>query len=84
MADVDESDIYSEEDLERAEEDDELDELEEGFMKGYEAEDSGVCHRCKKVLAKEDVIEVEGYDGEIYHFCSERCAEKFNKTLPSY
>ena len=70
-----EEEIYEEGARQEAEEDDEIDELEEGFMQGYENENMANCGNCKKVLEKE-VIEEE-FDGEIHRFCSEKCAEEF-------
>ena len=72
-------DIYDDDYLEEAVEDDEIDELEEGFMEGYKKEDSELCALCKHVLVSaEETIELEIKD-QIYKFCSEYCAEKFKK-----
>lgn len=73
-----EEDIYTEEGREVAEDDDTITNEEEGFMKGYDEGDRAVkCANCKKIL-EEDFIEEE-VDGESYHFCSERCAERFKR-----
>jgi len=73
-----EDEIYDDRPLEEAEESDEIDEVEEGFMKGYEEEGSmAECANCKKILTDE-VVEQE-LDGELRRFCSEECAEKFEK-----
>ncbi|MAF50829.1 MAG: hypothetical protein CMH64_01935 [Nanoarchaeota archaeon] len=65
-----EEDIYTEEGRELAEEGDEITNVEEGFMEGYEGgEASAKCKNCKKVL-KEDFIESE-VNGEVIKFCSE-------------
>ena len=72
-----EDDVYSEKGLEELEESDEINELEEGFMEGYEeGEHQAKCANCKKVLVGEDFIEEE-LDGENYRFCSEECADGF-------
>lgn len=49
-------------------------------MKGYEEEDKlSECQECAKVLKEnEDIIETE-FEDEIYNFCSEECAEKFER-----
>ena len=64
-------------------EDDEITELEEGFMEGEIAaesvEDSRMveCALCHKILG-ENFIEQE-IDGKIYRFCSQEHAEIFKK-----
>ena len=74
-----EDSIYNEDYLEESEEDDEIDELEEGFMKGYDQEDNETCAKCEKVLTDfEDTIELESND-KVFKFCSEKCADKFKK-----
>ncbi|MBI4158809.1 hypothetical protein HY500_00955 [Candidatus Woesearchaeota archaeon] len=78
--DLDE-DIYTEEGRDLAEEDDEISEVEAGFMEGYkEGEKIAKCSTCKQVLSDdpENIIEEE-VDGDTYRFCSEKCAEIFNK-----
>ena len=77
MDDDHEVEIYEEEAREEAEEDDEIDELEEGFMQGYDNDNLTDCANCKKILDG-DVIEEE-LDGNLYRFCSEHCAEEFEK-----
>lgn len=55
-----------------------FDEGEEGFMKGYEGEGNPVyCDKCHKLLDR-DFIEKE-YKGETYTFCSEECADEFDR-----
>ena len=71
------SDIYNEEGRENLEDSDEITELEEGFIEGYEeGEHEAKCANCKKVLVDEKFIEEE-LDGEHYRFCSEECANAF-------
>ena len=73
-----EDEIYDNKPLEKAEESDEIDEIEEGFMKGYEEENSmAECANCNKILT-DDVVEQE-IEGELHRFCSEECAQKFEK-----
>ncbi len=74
-----EENIYSEAGREEmAEDDDELNDSDEGFMKGYE-EGAKVakCPVCGEIL-EDDFVEKD-IDGEHYRFCSEEHAEKFAK-----
>ena len=71
-------DIYSGNFAEELEESDEIDEAEEGFMKGYNEENLvAECANCKKIL-NDKVVEEEA-SNKVYRFCSERCANKFLK-----
>ncbi len=72
-----EIEIYDEEAREDLEENDEIDELEEGFMEGYENDSAAECTSCKKILQEESIE--EEMDGELYRFCSEKCASLFEK-----
>lgn len=77
-----EPDIYDEEGLEELEENDEITELEEGFMEGYEHGDhEALCAECRIELVDKDVIEEE-INGEKYMFCSDECASKFEVKKP--
>ena len=59
-------------------EEDEITDLDEGFMKGYdEGEKAAVCANCGHVL--EDKVVEEVFDGEIYRFCSDECASEFEE-----
>jgi len=70
--------IYSEEGREEQLEDDEIDDVEQGFMQGYEQGDRlAKCALCKKILS--DRYVEEEIDGETYHFCCENHAELFIK-----
>ena len=71
-------DVYSEEGREELVDDDEISPEEEGFMEGAEGDGQGAkCRKCGKVLIEKSVErEVEG---EIYRFCSEKCATKFEE-----
>ena len=77
----DQGDFYDEDGTEEESlEGDEIDELEEGFMKGYKDKNSATCAVCGRVLKDADeTIEID-MDDETYRFCSERCAEKFKKV----
>ncbi len=73
-----EEDIYTEEGRDVAEDEDVITDVEEGFMEGYEeGSRAAKCAKCKIIL-EEDFIEEE-INGEVYRFCSERCAETFKK-----
>ena len=72
-----EGDIYDEEGREKLEESDEITELEEGFVEGYEeGEHQAKCAKCGAVLVDGDLIEEE-IEGHHYRFCSEECASAF-------
>lgn len=71
-------DIYSSEGMEDAIESDEIDDIEEGFMHGYEDDHIANCAHCGKVLIGPDEVIEEEIDGKVYRFCSLRCADKFN------
>ena len=76
----DEEDLYSEEGREEAMEEDEVDELEEGFMKGYQGGDKlAKCALCKKPLGKNFVE--EELNSELYRFCSEEHADVFTRKI---
>ena len=71
-----ESDVYSEEGREELEEGDEITEVEEGFMEGYEeGEHQAKCAKCGKVLV--DNFVEEELEGHHYRFCSEECVKAF-------
>src|SRR3989338_5135100 len=75
-----EDDIYDEEGRDKLEEADEITELEEGFVEGYEeGEHEAKCAKCGKVLVGENFIEEEIEDHH-YRFCSEECASAFEHT----
>ena len=70
-------DIYSNTGREELiDEEDEITDVDEGFMKGYEeGEKMAVCSNCGKLL-DDDVVEQE-FDDETYRFCSSDCATHF-------
>lgn len=74
-----EENVYSEAGRkELMEDEDEITDLDEGFMKGYdEGGKMAKCPVCDGVL-EDDFVERE-IDGEMYRFCSEEHAEKFAK-----
>ena len=72
-----EGDIYDEEGAEELKEDDEITDVEEGFMEGYEEGEHQVkCAYCGKILVNEEFLEEE-IEGHHYRFCSEECAAAF-------
>ena len=78
MFEEEERNVYSDEAREELTDSDEINEAEDGFMKGYEEEtNTSECANCHSVLT-DDVIEEE-FDGELCRFCSEECATKFEE-----
>ena len=78
MKEDEEMNVYSNQAREELTDSDEINELEEGFMKGYEEETSAAeCADCHRILTDE-VVEEE-FDGEVHRFCSEDCATKFEE-----
>ncbi len=76
---LDDEDIYAEEGMEDAIDSDEIDEFEQGFMKGYKERDMAKCAFCGRVLDDEDdIVEME-IDGKTIRFCSDRCADKYQE-----
>ncbi len=73
--------IYEEEGRkELIDEEDEITDVDEGFMKGYEEEEKlAECSNCGKVLNKKTVE--EEFNGKVYRFCSSDCAEEYEQTL---
>ena len=78
--DVDE-DIYNDEGREEMmEEDDEITDEDEGFMKGYEeGAKAAKCPVCGEVL-ESDFVERE-IDDDTYRFCSEEHADLYMKKI---
>ena len=69
---------YSGEGKKELQDEDELTDVDEGLMQGYEeGEKLAKCSYCKKVI-EADFVETE-IDGEIYRFCSDDHVEKFKK-----
>ena len=80
MKEDEEFNLYKEENRQELTEADELNPEEEGFMQGYDEEiNPSECAACGKILEK-DFIEEQIKD-ETYKFCSEDCANKFEKKL---
>lgn len=74
-----EEEVYSEAGREELEEEDEITDLDEGFMKGYdEGAKMAKCPVCNKVIEK-DFVERD-IDDETYRFCCEEHAEKYVKS----
>ena len=72
-----EFDVYNEKARKELIESDEIDDSEEGFMKGYEEDaNPSQCSNCGKVLTSGEFVE-ENIEGDMYRFCSEGCASKF-------
>ncbi|MBT4334826.1 hypothetical protein HOD61_03380 [archaeon] len=74
-----EQNLYGGKARESLEENDEINEAEEGFMKGYDEETNpSECANCHDLLEDDEVHEVI-ISGTEYRFCSETCAEKFER-----
>lgn len=57
---------------------DEEDNLEEGFMQGYEKESNTIrCANCKSIIDEEGIE--EEFAGFIYKFCCQDCLKEFEK-----
>ena len=80
-----EEDVYTKEGSELLESDDEINELEEGFMEGYiqsgDGKDGHVakCSNCGKII-KDKFVEMQ-IKKEIFRFCSTSCADKFKRRF---
>lgn len=72
-------DIYNEEALDDETEDDEIDALEEGFMKGYDKESMLRCDQCGQELG--DSFKRLEVEGTLYRFCSKKCLEEFEENM---
>ena len=72
--------IYSQEGREELmENEDEITDVDEGFMKGYEEEEKlSECGQCNKVL-ENNVVERE-FNDELLRFCSSECASEYEKN----
>ena len=66
-------DVYTEEGREELVEEDEISDVEEGFVKGYE-EGGANCDNCGKVLVDESMVEEE-IGGKECRFCCGECAK---------
>ncbi|MBT3394841.1 hypothetical protein HOA59_01430 [archaeon] len=76
MDETKEQNLYGEKGREEAGDGDEINEAEEGFMKGYDEESNpSECANCHTIL--EDEFVEEDFEGSTYRFCSEECARKF-------
>ncbi|MDP1694247.1 MAG: hypothetical protein Q8L34_01785 [Candidatus Woesearchaeota archaeon] len=70
-------DVYSDPE-ELLEDEDELDDVDEGFMKGYNDSETVIkCTNCKKLI-EGDGIEEE-FDDEKHKFCSQECLNEYEE-----
>ena len=72
-------DVYDEDALADEVEDDEIDALEEGFMKGYDKESMLRCDQCGQELG--DSFKRLEVEGTLNRFCSKKCLEEFEENL---
>lgn len=71
--------VYDEEGREKLVEDDEIDDWEEGFMKGASGSAGAKCAGCGKVFIDEMKIVSREINDTEYWFCSPKCADRFEK-----
>ncbi len=76
---VDDMGVYSDEGRTDLLEGDEISPEEEGFMQGYNNEETARCAFCHKPLLDPSTIVEREIDGKVYRFCSEECAEEFER-----
>lgn len=69
------NDVYDSGDLESMEEDDELDPIEEGFMRGYDRESVLRCDWTGQELG--DTFVTIELDGRIYRFVNKKAMQEF-------
>ena len=78
-----EEDVYTEKGRDELVENDEIDEIEAGFMEGFENTDLAFCDNCKRNLKETDeknIIEEE-INNKKRIFCCRSCRDEFdNKT----
>ncbi len=78
MKENEEFNLYNEKSREELSDADELDPEEAGFMKGYDEDSNPAeCANCEKVL-EEHFVEKQ-ISEETYRFCSDECADKFER-----
>jgi len=70
---------FDEEEREDMLEDDEITNLEEGVLQGYEeGKTMDSCANCGQAIIDEDFVE-EKIEGKIHRFCSTECADEFEE-----
>ncbi|MDD5133280.1 MAG: hypothetical protein PHD81_01830 [Candidatus Nanoarchaeia archaeon] len=75
-----EDNVYNKKEDESLEEEDEIDEVEEGVMEGFDEDIKSVkCAFCHKILTADDKPIEEEIKDVVYQFCSEDHAFKFKK-----
>lgn len=80
---IKESSIYENDGRDELLESDAIEPEEEGFMQGYENEETVICGFCKKpIVGSEDIVEKE-YNNKIFRFCSDSCFEEYDSDLES-
>lgn len=51
---------------------------EEGFMQGYEREETVICSVCKHPLTNSQESFEKAVDNKLFRFCSKHCLEEFD------
>lgn len=75
-----EGDVYTEEGRKELLEGDEISDVEEGVAEGFEHGDAKVeCNECHKLLTDEEDTYEREVNGDMYQFCSVKCAENYMK-----
>lgn len=72
--------VYSQEGREHLVDDDEISPWEAAFMEGADEDGQNAkCRNCGKVLMRENVVIEKAIKCELHRFCSEECADDFEK-----
>ena len=77
-----EEEVYTSEGREHLVDDDEISPWEAAFMEGADEDGQNAkCRNCGKVLIRENNIVEKSINNELYRFCSEECADEFEKKI---
>ena len=72
--------VYSSEGRDKLVEEDEISPWEAAFMEGADNDgQQAKCRKCGKMLDRSGPIIEKVVDGELHRFCSDKCAEEFDK-----
>ncbi|NQU97896.1 hypothetical protein HQ533_00355 [Candidatus Woesearchaeota archaeon] len=76
-----ESTVYEDEGRKNLLDSDAIDAEEEGFMQGYDREETVVCGFCKKPLVNSKEAVEKELNNKIHRFCSESCLQEFEEDM---